>query len=202
VILGAGNAAEYAVKAAIGLGATVKVFDSSITRLKQLQRNLSTPIYTSIFHPQVLKKDLKSADVLIGAINKENAYQVFITEDIVKNMKNGSVIIDMSIDQGGCIETSKVTNHKNPVFTKYGVIHYCVPNIASRVARTASIALSNIFAPLLLDIADAGGIKNQLKENMGLRNGVYIYNGILTNNKISNLYAIPSRDIDLLMAAF
>ncbi len=202
VILGAGNTAEYAAKAALGLGATIKVFDNSITKLKQLQRNLSTQIYTSVFHHQVLKKTLKSADVLIGALHKDDYYQFFITEEMIKNMKNGSVIIDMNIAQGGCIETSKITNHKNPVFTKYGVIHYCVPNIASRVARTASIALSNVFAPILLDIADAGGIKNHLKENMGIRNGVYIYNGILTSNKIGNLFGIPAKDIDLLMAAF
>jgi len=202
VILGAGNAAEYAAKAALGLGATIKVFDNSITKLKQLQRNLSSQIYTSVFHLQVLKKSLKSADVLIGAIHKDDYYQIFVTEDMIKDMKNGSVIIDMSIDQGGCIETSRVTSHQNPIFTKYGVIHYCVPNIASRVARTASIALSNVFAPLLLDIANAGGIKNHFKDNMGIRNGVYIYNGILTNNEIGNLFGIPSKDIDLLMAAF
>ncbi|MEA3317188.1 MAG: alanine dehydrogenase [Bacteroidota bacterium] len=202
VILGAGNAAEYAAKAALGLGATIKIFDNSITKLKRLQRNLSTPIYTSVFHPQVLKKDLKSADVLIAAIHNNDSYQVYITEDMVRDMKNGAVIVDMSIDQGECIETSKITNHKNPVFTKFGVIHYCVPNIASRVARTASIALSNVFTPVLLDIAQAGGLKQQLKEDRGLRNGVYIYNGILTNNKIGNMFGIPSRDIDLLMAAF
>jgi alanine dehydrogenase len=121
---------------------------------------------------------------------------------MVKNMKKGAIIIDLSIDQGGCFETSECMIHSNPVYTKHGVIHYCVPNIASRVARTASIALSNVFNPLLLSIAEAGGIKKKLKDDMGLRHGVYVYNGILTSSRIGNYYGIPSKDIDLLMAAF
>jgi len=117
-------------------------------------------------------------------------------------MKKGAVIIDLSIDQGGCIETSECRNHNDPTYTKFGVIHYCVPNIASRVARTASIALSNVFNPLLLNIADAGGVQKLLKDDLGLRHGVYVYNGILTNTRIGNYFDIPSKDIDLLMAAF
>ena len=128
--------------------------------------------------------------------------QFLITEEMVKIMKKGSVIVDLSIDQGGCIETSECMTHNNPVYKKYDVIHYCVPNIASRVARTASIALSNVFNPLLLSIGDAGGVQKQLKEDLGLRHGVYIYNGILTNERIGNYFGIPSKDINLLMAAF
>lgn len=203
IILGAGNAGEYAARAALGLGAFVKVFDYSISKLKILQANLSTRVFTSVFQPRVIKKHLQSADVVIGAIHLENGGpQFLITEDMVKGMKKGAVIVDLSIDQGGCIETSECKNHSNPVYTKYGVVHYCVPNIASRVARTASIAISNVFNPLFIHIADSGGVQKQLKDDAGFRHGVYIYNGILTNEHIGNYFGIQSKDIDLLTAAF
>ena len=203
IILGAGTAAEYAARAALGLGAFIKVFDHSVTKLKRLQTNLSNRLFTSVFHQKVIKKHLKSADIVIGAIHLgDKGPQFLITEEMVKEMKKGAVIVDLSIDQGGCVETSECRNHSNPVYTKYDVIHYCVPNIASRVARTASIALSNVFNPLLLSIADAGGVQKHLKDDLGLRHGVYIYNGILTNTRIGNHFGILSKDIDLLIAAF
>ncbi len=203
VVLGAGTAAEYAIRAAMGLGAMVKVFDHSLIKLRSLQKHLNTRLYTSVFHPNVLKKDLTTADAVIGAIyQKHNTPQFLIDEDMVQQMKEGSLIVDLSIDQGGCIETSKVKTLKNPTYVKYGVIHFCVPNIAARVGRTASIALSNVFSPLLLEMGEYGGIMNILKEKRGLRNGVYIYNGILTSNQLGEKFSIPSRDIDLLMAAF
>jgi len=203
VILGAGTAAEFAVRAALGMGAFVKVFDHSVDRLRNLQNIIGHRLYTSVFHPRVMRKALKSADVLIDAIEVNNERSVYyITEEMVKEMKNGSVIVDLSIDQGGCIETSEPRSHSSPVFVKHGVIHYGVPNIPSRVARTASIALSNIFAPLLLAIGESGGIKQLIMDNMGLRKSIYIYNGLLTNSSIGNFFDIPSRDIDLLLAAF
>lgn len=203
IILGAGTAAEFAARAALGLGATVKIFDDSIKKLMEIQNILGQRLYTSIFHPQVLERVLKTADVVIGTLNPEETKGRFlITEDLVKKMKKGSVIVDLSIDKGGCIETSEMRDHDNPSFIKHDVIHYCVPNITARVARTSSIAMSNVFAPLLSDIGDAGGIKQQLKDDPGLRHGVYIFNGILTNNYLGRLYNIPSRDINLLMAAF
>jgi alanine dehydrogenase len=158
---------------------------------------------TSIFHPKVILKALRSADVVIGAIRKEEGQpEYFITEEMVKEMKKGSVIIDISIDRGGCIETSELRSQVDPVFTKHGVIHYCVPNIASRVARTASIAISNVFAPLIMGLGEVGTTGKHLKENVGLRHGVYMYNGILTNEAIGQELGISSKDIDLLMAAF
>jgi alanine dehydrogenase len=203
IILGAGTAAESAVRAALGLGAQVKVFDSSVHRLRRLQNNIGQRIYTSVFHRQVMERSLRSADVLIGAMYLiEKGPRYIITEDMVKEMKKGAVIVDISIDQGGCIETSECKSQVDPVFTKHGVIHYCVPNLPSRVARTASIAISNVFAPLLLRMGEAGGLKQFLKDDAGVRNGVYIYNGILTNNFIGKHFDIPSKDIDLLMAAF
>ena len=203
VILGAGTAAESAVKAALGLGAHVKVFDNSVHRLRRLQNNIGQQIYTSVFHRQVLERSLKAADVLIGAvymIEKESRFMV--TEEMIKLMKKGAVIVDISIDQGGCIETSECKTQVDPVYTKHGVIHYCVPNLPSRVARTASIAISNVFAPLLMNMGEYGGLQKYLKEHSGVRNGVYIFNGILTNNFIGKHFDIPSQDIEFLMAAF
>ncbi len=203
VILGAGTAAEYAARAAIGLGASLKIFDNSLIKLRRLQKRLATRLYTSVFHPSVIIKDIQSADAVIGAMYQEEQYaKMLIDEDMVKKMKEGSVIIDLSIDQGGCVETSEIRTIDNPSYIKHGVIHYCVPNIASRVGRTASIALSNVFSPLLVRMGEYGGVINFLKENRGLRNGVYIYNGILTSNQLGKRFDIPSRDIDLLMAAF
>lgn len=203
VILGAHAAAEFAARAALGLGAMVKVFDNSIKRLNDLQNALGQRLFTSIFHPQILGRVLKTADVVIGTVPPEETKgRPLISEELVTNMKPGSVIVDLSIDKGGCFETSKLRTHDNPSFVKHGVIHYCVPNITSRVARTASIALSNVFAPLLQNIAEAGNIAQQIKEDGGLRQGVYVLNGILTNDYLGNLYNLPSRDINLLMAAF
>ncbi len=201
VILGAGTAAEYAVRAAMGLGSEVKVFDHSIHRLRRLQNAVGQMVPTSIFHPKVMQKAIRSADVLIGAIRKDEKQQgFFITEEMVREMKKGSIIIDISIDRGGCIETSELRTQLDPVFVKHGVIHYCVPNIPSRVARTASIAISNVFAPLIVGMGELGGEGRHLKENIGLRHGVYIYNGILTNETLGRKFGIPSKDIDLLMA--
>lgn len=203
IIIGAGTAAEFAARAALGMGAYVKIFDTSVQRLEELQRNLGMRLHTSIFHPQVLLRTLRSADVLIGAVTFfDSGPRFFVTEEMVKNMKKGSVIIDLSIDQGGCIETSEYRSLVQPVYIKHDVIHYTVTNVPSRVARTASIALSNIISPLLLDMGIAGGLKAFLKEKSGVRQAVYIYNGILTNEYIGNLFQIPSKNIDLLMAAF
>lgn len=198
VILGAGTAAEYAARAAMGLGASIKVFDNSMFRLRRLEDHLGQRIHTSTFHPHVLTKALKSADVVIGALRYEGDHPgAFVTEDMVKEMKAGAVIIDLSIDQGGCFETSEMTTHENPVFRKHGVIHYCVPNLASHVSRTASLAMSNICAPLLLHIGNNGGLHQFLKTDMGLRHGTYIYRGILTNQRLGNCVGILAKDINL-----
>ncbi len=203
VILGAGTVGEFAARAAIGLGALVKVFDNSIYKLRRLQNNLNTRVFTSIIQPMVLLKALKTADVAIGALHtSEGRTPCIVTEDMVRQMKYGSVIIDVSIDQGGCFETSHITNHSNPVFKKYDVTHYCVPNIPSKVPHTASYALSNFFAPIILKIGEQGGVENMLKNDSGVRKGVYLYNGILTNKYISEYFQLPFQDIELLMAAF
>jgi alanine dehydrogenase len=202
VIIGAGTVGEYAAKAALGKGATVKVFDYSLSKLRRIQENLRQSIFTSLLHPKIICKALQTADLVIGCMrSKDGRSPIIITEEMVSNMKPMSVIIDVSIDQGGIFETSEITSHKNPTFTKHDVIHYCVPNITSRVCRTASYALSNVFTPLLLKLADAKDISSFLYNNAGARNGVYVYKGNLTNKHIGKRLNIYHKDLDLLLSA-
>ncbi len=202
VVIGAGSVGEYACRAALGLGASVKVFDNSTYKLRRLQNSIGQRVYTSTIQPKVLVNALKTADVVIGAVRASHGRTpCMVSEEMVSLMKAGSVVVDVSIDQGGCFETSEVTNHDYPTFKKHGVIHYCVPNIASRVSRTASYVLSNIFAPVVMQIGEEAGLENLLKRNAGLRNGVYVYNGMLTNGFLGEAYNIPYKDLDLLMSA-
>ena len=202
VILGAGTAAEFAAKAALGLGASVKVFDNSYHNLRELEKNTGQRIFTSILHPQALTKALQSADAVLGTLRYPQGRNFMVTEDQVAQMKKGSIIIDLSMDQGGCFESSSCTDFDHPVFYKHGVIHYCVPNVASHVSRTSSIALSNIFAPIILRLGESGGIHHLVKEDVGLAHGMYLYKGILTNRHIGRMFNLSYKDIGLLMAAF
>ncbi len=199
VILGAGTVGEYAARTALGFGARVKVFDNSITKLRKLQHCLNFPIYTSTIQPKTLAKALMRCDVAIGAIRGSNRSPVIVTEAMIEQMKDGAIIVDVSIDRGGCFETSKVTTHSKATFTKHGVIHYCVPNIPSRYARTASVSISNIFTPYLLHIAEEGGFENAARFDKSLRNGLYFYHGILTNRTVADWFDLPYRDINLLI---
>ena len=200
VVLGAGTVGEFATRAALGLGLSVKVFDNSLTRLRRLQNDVGTRVYTSVLQPKVLAKALMRADVVIGAIRSPfGRTPCVVSEDMVQNMKQGSVIVDVSIDQGGCFETSEITNHNDPTFEKFGVTHYCVPNIASRVSRTASFALSNIFSPLLLEMGENGGCKELIKNHHGFRNGVYMYKGTLTSEILGRIFDLRYKDMELLI---
>jgi len=199
VILGAGTVGEFAARSAIGLGANVKVFDSSITKLRRLQNNLGRTIYTSTMQPKSLIKALKRCDVAIGAVRGTNRAPIIITEAMVDHMKRGSVVIDVSIDMGGCFETSEVTTHDHPTFDHCGVIHYCVPNIPARYSRTASVSISNIFTPYLLQIGEYGGIENALRFDRGLKNGLYFYHGILTNKSVAEWFGLDYNDANLLI---
>lgn len=203
VIIGAGTAGEYAARAALGLGAEVMVFDNSVHQLRKFQSIVGQRLQTSVYHPQVINKALKSADVLIGAIQIEDLRPWYhITEDMVKKMKKGSVLIDLSIDRGGCIETMECRDLQDPVYIKHGVVHYAAWNLPSRVARTASIALSNVFTPLIQEMADRGGLDNMLKSSSGLSQGVYVYKGMLTNETLGQKFNLISKDINLLLTAF
>lgn len=202
VILGAGTVGEYACRAAVGLGASVKVFDNSISKLRRLQNDIGMRVYTSVIQPKLMEKAIMRADVVIGAVRAGlGRTPCIVTEEMIQNMKDGSVVVDVSIDQGGCFETSRLTNHDSPTFVKHGVIHYCVPNIASRVSMTASIALSNIFSPMLLEIGDNGGCKDMIRKNPGFRSGVYVYQGKLTSEILGKVFDLPYKNIELLLAA-
>lgn len=202
VIFGAGAVAEFAARSALGLGASVKVFSNNTSKLRRLQEGIGQRVYTSTLQPKVIESALKNADVAIGAMRSPKGRSpVIVTEEMVQSMSEGSVIVDISIDQGGCFETSKVTTHASPTYQIYGVTHYCVPNIASRVARTASYALSNIFAPVIIDLGDGGGIDHCIRKLHSVRSGIYIYKGMLTNQYLAEDFGLPYKDLDLLMAA-
>lgn len=199
VIIGAGTVAEFAARTAIGLGANVKVFDNSITKLRRLQNNLNQRIFTSTIQPKILLKALRRCDVAIGAMKGKDRAPVLVTETMVEHMKKGAVIVDVSIDTGGCFETSEVTTHENPTFIKNNVIHYCVPNIPSRYSKTASLSISNILTPYLIQIAEDGGLEIAIRRNQGLKDGVYFYHGILTNKSIGDWFGLSNRDINLIV---
>ncbi|WP_313367506.1 MULTISPECIES: alanine dehydrogenase [Sphingobacterium] len=202
VIIGAGTVGEFAARTAIALGAQVKVFDSSVYRLRRLQSNVGSRVFTSVVQPIVLNKAVRTCDVVIGAVRAKNGRTpCLISEDTVSKMKPNSVLIDVSIDQGGVFETSEVTNHDKPTFRKYDVIHYCVPNIASRVARTATYALTNIFTPILIEIGEAGGMNNMIWANQGIRSAIYLYHGNLTNKDMSEKFQLPCKDLNLIVMA-
>ncbi len=202
VILGAGTVAEFAARAALGLGAEIRVFDDHIYKLRRLKHTLGTEVYTSTFDSTVLQEAVEKADVLIGAIRMEKGRnKLLVTDEMVSAMKDGSVIIDVSIDQGGSIETSEITTHEKPTFEKYGVIHYCVPNIASRVARTASLAISNIFTPILLEAGEEGGMDEMIYNQPRIMKGVYSFKGSLTKLELAKRFNMGFKDISLFMAA-
>lgn len=199
VIIGAGTVGEFAARSAIGLGANVKIFDNSITKLRSVQSNLGRTLYTSTLQPKNLLKALKRCDIAIGAVRGTNRAPIVVTESMVDCMKSGAVIIDVSIDMGGCFETSEVTTHDKPTFEHNGVVHYCVPNIPARYSRSASVSISNMFTPYLLKIADDGGIENALRFDRGLKNGLYFYHGILTNKSVANWFDLKYSDVNLLI---
>lgn len=199
VIIGAGTVGEFASRSALGLGANVKVFDNSLTKLRRIQTHLGRPIYTSTIQPKNLSKALKRCDVVIGAIRGKNRAPIIVSEAMVEHMKKGAIIIDVSIDMGGCFETSEVTSHKHPTFIKHNVVHYCVPNIPARYSKTASVCISNIFTPYLLKIAEDGGLENSLRFDRGLKNGLYFYHGILTSKSVGEWFGLDYSDINLLI---
>lgn len=202
VIIGAGTVGEYAARAALGLGADVQIFDNHLYKLRRIKQLLSQQIYTSTIDTLTLSDTLKTADVVIGALRAEKGRtRHVVNEEMVSSMKSDSIIIDVSIDQGGCIETSDITTLGKPIFKKHGVIHYCVPNIASRVAHTAATALSNIFTPTILRASEEGGMDKMIFSHKGFMKGVYTYNGGLTNESLARKFGLKHKNIELLAAA-
>src|SRR6476619_677691 len=202
IIIGAGIVGEQAARTALAMGASVKVFDNSIYRLKRLQNNIGVRLYTSVIEPGILSKQLKTCDVAVGALSSSGGRTpVVVSEEMVSRMRPGSVIVDVSIDHGGCFETSNVTTHETPVFKKYEVIHYCVPNIPSGFARTASQSISNVLMPLMLEMADDGGFENMVWHKINIRSGIYLFKGALTNFHLSQRFDLKYTDLNLLIAS-
>ena len=202
IIIGAGIVGEQAARTALAMGASVKIFDNSIYRLKRLQNNIGMRLYTSVIEPNILSKQLKTCDVAVGALSASGGRTpLVVTEEMVSRMRPGAVIVDVSIDHGGCFETSQITSHTSPVFKKYDVIHYCVPNIPSGFARTASQAISNVLMPLLLEMADDGGFENLVWYKINLRSGIYLFKGALTNFHLSQRFDLKFTDLNLLIAS-
>ena len=202
VILGGGTVGEYAARAALGMGAQIEIYDNHIYKLRRIKHALGHQVYTSTIDSAMLSESLKTADVVIGALREEKGRRRYVvTEEMVAEMKPDSLIIDLTIDQGGCIETSELTTHDNPTYKKYDVIHYCVPNIASRVAHTATTALSNIFTPTILRAAEEGGIEEMIFTHQWFLKGVYIFKGSLTNSEVGKRFNIKFKDLNLLIAA-
>ena len=200
VILGAGVVGEFAIRTAQSLGASVKVFDDNVYKLMRIQQIIGSRLYTSTINPIALQHELISADVVIGAVHSPTGRStVLVSEDMVMQMKEGSVIIDVSIDQGGIFETSELTSLDKPTFIKHGVTHYCVPNIASKVSRTASAAISNILTPLLIKAGRYGGIEALLRDHAGFRHGVYAFKGHLTNEYLANRFGHKYTALDLIL---
>ena len=202
VIVGAGIVGESATRNALALGASVKVFDNDIYKLKQLQNNLGQRVWTSVLEPKILAKQLKTCEVAVGALSNEyGRAPVVVTEEMVAAMRPGSIIIDVAIDRGGCFETSELTSHEKPTFVKHGVIHYGVPNIPSGFARTASQAISNVLMPLMLTISDEGGLDEMLWHDVNVREGIYLFKGALTDFYISQKFDLKYTDLNLLIAS-
>lgn len=202
VIIGAGIVGECATRNALAMGASVKVFDNNIYRLKQMQNNLGQRVWTSVLEPRILAKQLKTCEVAVGALSNEyGRAPVVVTEEMVAAMRPNSIIIDVAIDRGGCFETSELTSYEEPTFVKHGVIHYCVPNIPSGFARTASQAISNVLMPLLLEVSDEGGLEEMIWHKFNLREGVYLFKGALTDIYISQKFDLKYTDLNLLIAS-
>lgn len=202
LILGAGTVAEFAARAALGLGARVRIFDNHLYKLRRIRQIIGHEISTSTLDTINLQTAMEEADLVVGALRAEKGRnRMVVTDEMVSRMKPGSIIIDVSIDQGGCIETSHITSHERPTFVKHDIIHYCVPNIASRVARTATAVISNIFTPILLDAADEGGIQEFIMSRKWFAKGVYVYKGMLTNEPLAKKFNLRFKDINLLIAA-
>ncbi len=202
VIIGAGVVGEWAARTALGFGAHVVVLDTDLGALRAIEHYLDRRVTTAMASVEFIRKAVRSADVVIGAkMGEGQRAPILVTEDMVAEMQPGSVIVDAMIDQGGCIETSRPTTHSNPVFRKYDVIHYCVPNMPSNAARTATYALNNVLVPYLIEIGESGSIHEALWRNVGLRNGTYVYRRHLTKKSLAAMFGLPYRDIELLIAS-
>lgn len=195
VIIGAGVVGLNAARAALGRGAQVIILDKDLHRLRRIENLSSKHVTTVVANPYTISRGVKFADLLITAVKVQGEkIPHLVTEEMVKSMKNGAVIVDVSIDQGGAVETSRPTSHSHPVYIKHGVIHYCVPNIPSLVARTASYGLTNSSLEFISAIAD-DGLSEVLSGNKGLYNGVCTFNGYCSNAAIAETFNLEYKKV-------
>ena len=202
VILGAGVIGEWAARTAIGFGAHTIVLDTDLTALRAIEHVLDRRVTTAMANPTYVETAVKNADVVIGAaMTMGQRSPVIVTEEAVATMRQGSVIVDLAMDQGGCIGTSRPTTPDAPTFVAHGVVHHCLPNLPSAVARTGTYALSNALTPYILEIGEAGSINDALWSNTSLRAGTYVYRRHLTKKSLASMFGMPHRDIELLIAS-
>ena len=202
VILGAGVIGEWAARTALGFGAHTIVLDTDLPSLRAIEHVLDRRVTTAMANAQYVANAVQNADVVIGAMMASGRRSpVLMTEEMVASMRPGSVIVDLVVDQGGCIATSRATTPEEPSFVAHGVVHHCVPNLPSSVARTATYALSNALTPYLLEIGESGSINDALWSNVSLRTGTYVYRRHLTKKSLSEMFGMPHRDIELLIAS-
>ena len=202
VILGAGVVGEWAARTALGFGAHVIVLDTDLSSLRSIEHTLDRRVTTAMANPQYVRQAVRRADVVIGAMMGIGTRSpMLVTEDTVAKMRDGAVIVDVVIDQGGCVETSRPTTLDEPTFVEHGVIHHCVPNLPSAVARTATYALSNVLTPYLIEIGDAPSINDALWKNSSLQAGTYVYRSHLTKKSLASMFGMSHRGIELLIAS-
>jgi len=199
LVIGAGVAGMAAVRLSRGMGAEVVLLDQSISKLRYATEQMGGGLVTELIQESVLKNRLQHVDVVIGALSPiEGRTPMVVTEEMVELMPVGSVIIDISIDSGGCFETSEITSHGEPTFVVHDVLHYCVPNMNSAVGNTSSIAMSNIVGPMLLQLSENGGVKESLHFDLNIRAGLYLYGGLLTKRHLGEHFDLPYSSDDLL----
>jgi alanine dehydrogenase len=191
VILGGGVVGTNAARMAVGLEADVTIIDKSIQRLRELDLQFGNKIKTIVSSSGAIEGYLEYADLVIGAVLLPGASAPkLITRDMVKYMMNGSVIVDVAIDQGGCSQTSHPTTHDHPTYIVDGVVHYCVANMPGAVPRTSTFALNNATLPYVLEIANKGFVK-AVGGNCFLRQGVNVYRGGITHQAVANSLNLP-----------
>jgi alanine dehydrogenase len=199
LILGAGGLGRAAARQALALGAHVIVLDADLRKLNNLNRETNGQAVTVLAAMERLEQYTAIADVVIGAISIPGGRTPFlVTEAMVKTMRPGSVIIDAAIDQGGCVETSRPTTLDDPTYLLHDVVHYCVPNFTSNVARTASRALANAALPYVVRLADKG-LDRALRQDPGLADGIYLYRGQLVNELVGETLGFPWKPLGQLM---
>ena len=200
VVVGSGNVGKNAVRAAVGAGARVTVSSIDENQLRTLEETYSGRVETLLSAPQALANILEGADLLIGAVLVEGRRApVVVTREMVRSMGPGAVVVDVAVDQGGCVETTRATSHVEPVYVEEGVVHYAVPNMPGAVPRTSSRALTGLTLPYILRVAN-NGLEAALQTDRALARGVNVYRGHLTHEGVAESLGLPWTPLDELLA--